>query len=234
MMAASVVQRSCLDTRFHPKFHYAKRRFPVTSKCRYMFGVLNIDEIKKLITSLINQCLDNYYQIKTKLLQYYTVFTVQSWWYLNKPKITLLCSMLYAPTVPGELSYVTFLKGRGDPFFWILILNSGASTLSKSRPPEETEDKPFWILVQAHWANQDHLKKQRMRNIFCFGLSPLRTMLTMTPPLLHILFSAPRDECLWALIARCMLLYVLYWPSLLFTCEDFRRKQIRCHGFRRN
>jgi hypothetical protein len=29
-----------------PKFHYAKRRFPVTSKCRQMHGVLNIDEIK--------------------------------------------------------------------------------------------------------------------------------------------------------------------------------------------
>jgi hypothetical protein len=28
------------------KFHYAKRRFPVTSKCRQMHGVLNVDEIK--------------------------------------------------------------------------------------------------------------------------------------------------------------------------------------------
>jgi hypothetical protein len=29
-----------------PKFHYAKRKFPVTSKCRQMHGVLNVDEIK--------------------------------------------------------------------------------------------------------------------------------------------------------------------------------------------
>jgi hypothetical protein len=29
-----------------PKFHYAKRRFTVTSKCRQMHGVLNVDEIK--------------------------------------------------------------------------------------------------------------------------------------------------------------------------------------------
>jgi hypothetical protein len=29
-----------------PKFHYAKRKFPVTSKCRQMHGILNIDEIK--------------------------------------------------------------------------------------------------------------------------------------------------------------------------------------------
>jgi hypothetical protein len=31
---------------FSSKFHYAKRRFPVTSKCRQMHGVLNVDEIK--------------------------------------------------------------------------------------------------------------------------------------------------------------------------------------------
>jgi hypothetical protein len=36
-----------LDNRFHPKFHYVKRRFIVTLKYRYMHGVLNIDEIKK-------------------------------------------------------------------------------------------------------------------------------------------------------------------------------------------
>jgi hypothetical protein len=36
----------CLDAKFSPKFHYAKRRFPVTSKCRHMYGVLNVDEIK--------------------------------------------------------------------------------------------------------------------------------------------------------------------------------------------
>jgi hypothetical protein len=29
-----------------PKFHYAKRRFSVTSKCRQMHEVLNVDEIK--------------------------------------------------------------------------------------------------------------------------------------------------------------------------------------------
>jgi hypothetical protein len=36
----------CLDTEFLPKFHYAKRRFPIISKCRHMHGVLNVDEIK--------------------------------------------------------------------------------------------------------------------------------------------------------------------------------------------
>jgi hypothetical protein len=29
-----------------PKFYYVKRRFPITSKCRQMHGVLNVDEIK--------------------------------------------------------------------------------------------------------------------------------------------------------------------------------------------
>jgi hypothetical protein len=29
-----------------PKFHYAKRRFLVTSKCRQIHEVLNVDEIK--------------------------------------------------------------------------------------------------------------------------------------------------------------------------------------------
>jgi hypothetical protein len=37
--------RPCLDSRIHPKFHYTKRRFPITSKCRQMHGVLNVDEI---------------------------------------------------------------------------------------------------------------------------------------------------------------------------------------------
>jgi hypothetical protein len=36
----------CLVPKFFPKFHYAKRRFSITSKCRQMHGVLNIDEIK--------------------------------------------------------------------------------------------------------------------------------------------------------------------------------------------
>jgi hypothetical protein len=31
---------------FSPKFHYAKRRFSITSKCQQMHGVLNVDEIK--------------------------------------------------------------------------------------------------------------------------------------------------------------------------------------------
>jgi hypothetical protein len=36
----------CLVLQFSPKFYYAKRRFSVTSKCRQMHGVLNVDEIK--------------------------------------------------------------------------------------------------------------------------------------------------------------------------------------------
>jgi hypothetical protein len=36
----------CLVPNFSPKFHYAKRRFPVTSKYQHMHGVLNVDEIK--------------------------------------------------------------------------------------------------------------------------------------------------------------------------------------------
>jgi hypothetical protein len=36
----------CLVPPILPKFHYAKRRFPVISKCRQMHGVLNVDEIK--------------------------------------------------------------------------------------------------------------------------------------------------------------------------------------------
>jgi hypothetical protein len=31
---------------FTSKFYYAKRRFPITSKCRHIYGVLNVDEIK--------------------------------------------------------------------------------------------------------------------------------------------------------------------------------------------
>jgi hypothetical protein len=37
---------ACLDPKFSLKFYYAKRRFPITLKCRQMHGVLNIDEIK--------------------------------------------------------------------------------------------------------------------------------------------------------------------------------------------
>jgi hypothetical protein len=32
--------------KFTPKFHYAKRRFSITSKYRHIYGVLNVDEIK--------------------------------------------------------------------------------------------------------------------------------------------------------------------------------------------
>jgi hypothetical protein len=40
------IVRACLVPNFSPQLHYAKRRFPITSKCRQMHGVLNIDEIK--------------------------------------------------------------------------------------------------------------------------------------------------------------------------------------------
>jgi hypothetical protein len=33
-------------SKYFPKFHYAKRRFSITSKYRHMHGVLNVDEIK--------------------------------------------------------------------------------------------------------------------------------------------------------------------------------------------
>jgi hypothetical protein len=36
----------CLVPQFSPKFYYAKRRFSVTSKCRQMHRILNVDEIK--------------------------------------------------------------------------------------------------------------------------------------------------------------------------------------------
>jgi hypothetical protein len=38
--------RACLDSKYFPKFHYVKRRFSITLKCRHMHGVLNVDEIK--------------------------------------------------------------------------------------------------------------------------------------------------------------------------------------------
>jgi hypothetical protein len=41
-----VFLRPGLDSRIHPKFYCAKRRFLLTSKCRHIYGVLNIDEIK--------------------------------------------------------------------------------------------------------------------------------------------------------------------------------------------
>jgi hypothetical protein len=36
----------CLVSNFTSKFHYAKRRFSITLKCRQMHGVLNVDKIK--------------------------------------------------------------------------------------------------------------------------------------------------------------------------------------------
>jgi hypothetical protein len=43
---APPVLAPCLGPSILPKFYYAKRRFSVTSKCRQMHGVLNVDEIK--------------------------------------------------------------------------------------------------------------------------------------------------------------------------------------------
>jgi hypothetical protein len=45
-MDTATKQRACLDSKYFTKFHYAKRRFPITSKCRHMHEVLNVDEIK--------------------------------------------------------------------------------------------------------------------------------------------------------------------------------------------
>jgi hypothetical protein len=36
----------CLDTKFDHQIYYAKFLFPVTLKCRHVYEVLNIDEIK--------------------------------------------------------------------------------------------------------------------------------------------------------------------------------------------
>jgi hypothetical protein len=35
-----------LGPKFILKFYYAKRRFSITSKCRHIYGVQNVDEIK--------------------------------------------------------------------------------------------------------------------------------------------------------------------------------------------
>jgi hypothetical protein len=35
-----------LDPKYFPKLHYTKKRFFITSKCRHMYGVLNVDKIK--------------------------------------------------------------------------------------------------------------------------------------------------------------------------------------------
>jgi hypothetical protein len=45
-IAPLTTPKPCLDAKFSLKFHYAKKRFPITSKCRHMNGVLNVDEIK--------------------------------------------------------------------------------------------------------------------------------------------------------------------------------------------
>jgi hypothetical protein len=66
------------DSQLLSKFYYEKKRFPVTSKYRQRYRVLNVDEIKNLLHSfvvlgetnilnLISQSLDNFYQIKTKV-----------------------------------------------------------------------------------------------------------------------------------------------------------------------
>jgi hypothetical protein len=39
----------CLVFQIHPQISLWKRRFPITSKYRHIYGVLNVDEIKKLI-----------------------------------------------------------------------------------------------------------------------------------------------------------------------------------------
>jgi hypothetical protein len=46
MLARGNERGGLLYPKFSPKFYYAKRRFPITSKCRQMHGVLNVDEIK--------------------------------------------------------------------------------------------------------------------------------------------------------------------------------------------
>jgi hypothetical protein len=43
---SALPQSPCLVPPILPKFHYVKRRFPVTSKYRQMHGVLNVDKIK--------------------------------------------------------------------------------------------------------------------------------------------------------------------------------------------
>jgi hypothetical protein len=35
-----------LDPKFHPQILLCKKKIPITSKCRHMHVVLNIDEIK--------------------------------------------------------------------------------------------------------------------------------------------------------------------------------------------
>jgi hypothetical protein len=51
-----------LDTKFHNKFHYAKRKFVITSKYQHMHRVLNIDEIKKLIIQFCCTLRDEHFE----------------------------------------------------------------------------------------------------------------------------------------------------------------------------
>jgi hypothetical protein len=48
--AASLANTSklgpCLDAKFQPQIPLCKKKIPITSKCRHMYGVLNVDEIK--------------------------------------------------------------------------------------------------------------------------------------------------------------------------------------------
>jgi hypothetical protein len=37
---------SCLDPKFHLQIPLCKKKIHITSKCRHMYGVLNVDEIK--------------------------------------------------------------------------------------------------------------------------------------------------------------------------------------------
>jgi hypothetical protein len=51
-----------LDSRIHSKFHYAKRRFFITLKYQHIYGVLNVDEIKKLITQFCYTLRDEHFE----------------------------------------------------------------------------------------------------------------------------------------------------------------------------
>jgi hypothetical protein len=53
---------TCLVPNSYPQFHYIKRRFSIASKCRHMHEVLNIDEIKKLITQFYCTLRDEYFK----------------------------------------------------------------------------------------------------------------------------------------------------------------------------
>jgi hypothetical protein len=46
MLQAALNIRPCLDAKFQPQISMCKKKIPITSKCRHMHGVLNVDEIK--------------------------------------------------------------------------------------------------------------------------------------------------------------------------------------------